>query len=222
MQKRFAVLLVLILAWAGSPRAAEITHGAGVSPTMNAWALPDGEIVTAWAPHPQGRPHRSYYQVLFCDLPESADERAIVDERGPTPEESHQGLRFKRDPANPWTGTVLWEEYCALNLYALGQKYIKRERSPRGWYAKAGRREAHNLAQFGWTDGLTADEYLCAYHLAHPPEYLAKELEAHQDNSYARAALVRMEYDPKHDEDDRARFEYYGIDHVSLCGGLTP
>ena len=217
-----AWLIVLLLGPVGAMAGGSAWPG-GVRMTANAWEDADGDIVQAWAPHPGGRQHRSYHQVLFCDVEEHEVERAMTTPLG-FEMEKVPGLRFAENESDPlFLGPPLWDEFCGLDLYALGQVWIERNRGPRGLYRKRARQRARKYAELGWTDGLTADEYLCAYVLRHPPAYLEAAIRRTGVGSLLRLELVLMKFDPdsQFHRKDRAAWAYYGVDHNALCGGLS-
>lgn len=218
---RFVWTCFLVL-WVTCAQSRENPWPGGIPMTSNAWIDSRGDIVRAWAPHQGDRGHRSYHQVLFCDLSEHEVERAMTTPLGLSIE-GVPGLRFSVNEINPLVpGEPNWNEFCSLDLYSLGQVWIKRERSPRGFYRKLARIAAYRYADIGRPEGLTADEYICANVLKHPPPALVSAIQAVARTSSLSLDLITMRFDPENPSHRRTRekWAYYGIDHEVLCEGI--
>ena len=214
----------MVTVMVAAPSAAEEVWLAGVPPTANAWVDDSGDIVRVWQAHESRPAHRSHDQVLYCDVPEHEQQRARADGGIRIGVKSVPGLRFEPSADGLVHGAPRWEEFCSLDLYALGLRWIELALGPRGLYRQRGRDLARKYAEIGREDGLTAEEYLCAYKLRHPPAYLVLAIRRTDVGSRLKSERRWMEYDPENRSHRKARekWGYYGVDHDALCGGLTP
>ncbi len=203
--------------------SAEEPWPAGVRMTANAWVTESGDIEQGWRSHESRDIHRSYYQVLYCDVPEHAQQRAQATAGLRTGFKRVRGLRFSETEADALVaGDPLWEEFCSLDLYALGLTWIELNLGPRGLYRKWGKAKARKFAAIGKPQGLTAVEYVCAYELRNPPAALVAAIRATDPGSSVKWELRHMQYDPEDrlHRERRAAWAYYGVDHAVLCEGM--
>ena len=126
--------------------AAEEPWPAGVRMTANAWVDDSGDIVRVWQAHESRPAHRSYDQVLYCDVPEHEQQRARADGGIRIGVKSVPGLRFEPSADGLVHGAPRWEEFCSLDLYTLGLRWIELALGPRGLYREMGRGYADDCA----------------------------------------------------------------------------